>query len=237
MSSESWSRFWLNQEQSFFTIMRISTSYLATQIEKHLQLNRESKILDYGCGPGFLADSLSQHGIIADGADINPYFIAQCKSNHPHSIFLGITTDFEDCRILFERELREKKFDVIVILSIVQYFKNESEVKALIKLLLPFLSKRGKIVIADCLTDENSSVRDALSLFYHCVKIGEVLAFLRFIVYLMFSDYRKLSNTLKLLKISKQNISEISLANGLSCREVAGLTIHPTRVNFILSKQ
>ena len=71
MSTSDWAHFWENERQSFNTVMKIATTYFASEIENKFQLNSTIKILDYGCGPGFLIDFLATKEISITGADIN----------------------------------------------------------------------------------------------------------------------------------------------------------------------
>jgi 2-polyprenyl-3-methyl-5-hydroxy-6-metoxy-1,4-benzoquinol methylase len=93
MLESGWSGFWENQKQSFNRIMRINTTYFAAQIHKRFLLKSEHKILDYGCGPGLLADYFTLHKIKITGADINRYYLEQSRKNHPELKFVELSTD------------------------------------------------------------------------------------------------------------------------------------------------
>ena len=93
MSTTGWANFWEDQTHSFKTVMKIATTFFAREIEKQFHIKPTDKILDYGCGPGFLADYLATKAISITGADINKFYIDQCKINHPGSLFIHITPD------------------------------------------------------------------------------------------------------------------------------------------------
>ncbi len=217
--------------------MKIATTYFASEIEKKFQLNSTSKILDYGCGPGFLIDYLATKEISITGADINQFYIEECKKNHPGSLFLHITTDLELNKKILKDQLNLEKFDFIILLSISQYLKSVVELEEIIKMLLFYLKDEGKIIIADVIDHHTSSVIDAGSLFFHCMKKNELMAFFRFISYLFFSNYRKISMNAHLLKISEQSIHQIASDNFLDYENIKGLTIHSSRTSYILSKK
>ena len=237
MSTSGWAHFWENERQSFNTVMKIATTYFASEIENKFQLNSTSKILDYGCGPGFLIDYLATKEISITGADINQFYIEECKKNHPGSLFLHITTDLELNKKILKDQLNLEKFDFIILLSISQYLKSVVELEEIIKMLLFYLKDEGKIIIADVIDHHISSISDAGSLFFHCMKKNELMAFFRFISYLFFSNYRKISMNAHLLKISEQSIHQIASDNFLNHENIKGLTIHSSRTSYILSKK
>ena len=58
--------------------------------------------------------------------------------------------------------------------------------------------------------------------------------FVRFMAYLFFSNYRKVSGNIPLLLVPEKAISDIAAANGLHYEKVKGLTIQKTRSNYVL---
>jgi 2-polyprenyl-3-methyl-5-hydroxy-6-metoxy-1,4-benzoquinol methylase len=237
MDLEGWDNFWKNQRHSFNDVMKIGTTFFAVQLTKSFDLKSGDEILDYGCGPCFLADHLAPKQVVMTCADINTLFIEQGKKNHPAFTFITITSDTGVNRKIFEEQLKGKKFDFIILLSIAQYLKNVTILDEVVKMLFPFVKERGKIVIADVIDKSSSAMNDALSLFVHCVKKGKIIAFFRFILYLLFSDYRKLSGGIELLKITEESMREIANNNSLNYKKVQGLTIHSSRTTYLLEKR
>lgn len=237
MSSTGWDKFWKDQRQSFYAAMKIATGYFVTQLQKLYPLKPTDDIFDYGCGPGFVADSLATKNIPITGADINEFFISVCRKNHSDSSFIHITVDLAANKKILDEALANRKFDFIIILSVAQYFKNIGELDELIKMLRFYMKENGKIILADVIDENTSSLRDALSLLLHYIKIGKVLTFFRFMFYLMFSNYRKISGKIPLLQIPEQSIRDIAKNNSLDYEKVKGLTIQPTRSNYIFSKK
>ena len=235
MSTTGWDNFWKDQRQSFYAVMKMATGYFVTKFEQQYHLKSTDDIFDYGCGPGFVADSLAGKNIQLTGADINEFFIEACRKNHPASRFLLITTDAAANKKILEEELKEKQFDYVLLVSIVQYFKSANDLEEVISLLRRYLKTSGKMIIADMLDENTSSIRDAFSLFIHCIKKGRIGAFVGFISYLLFSDYRKISKQNKLLLVSEQAIRDMATRNELHCEKVNGLTLQRSRSNYILS--
>jgi len=235
MSSTGWDNFWKDQRQSFWHAMQIATGYFAVQFQKRFQIKQTDTVFDYGCGPGFVADALVKNNISITGADINEFYIAQCRKNHPAASFIHITTEVAANEQILTRELNGRRFDYIIVLSVAQYLKNTAELEAVVKMLRTYLKPGGKLVLADIIDDNTSSVKDALSLLFYYIKIGRVPTFVRFMLYLLFSNYRKVSGKMPLLLVPEQVISEIAVNNSLTYEKINGLTIQKTRSNYVLS--
>lgn len=235
MSSPGWDNFWKGQRKSFYAVMKMATSYFVSKVEKLYHLKPTDEIFDYGCGPGFVADSLATQKIRITGADINEFFIEECRRNHPGSLFMLITTDITTNKKILEEQLKGKQFDYIILLSVAQYLKAISDLEDIIKLLSTYMKPKGMIIVSDVLDENTSSIKDAFSLFIHCIKKGRIGAFVGFISYLMFSDYRTVTKKMALLQVPEQTMRELAGRNKLSCEKVHGLTIQKTRSNYILS--
>lgn len=235
MSSTGWSNFWKDPKHSFDEVMKISTTFYASKMKKLFQLKPTDKVLDYGCGPGFLVDYLIDLHVSVTGVDINEYYVEQNKINHPDSLFIHLSSDHNLNKKLLSRQLILNEFDFVVLLSVTQYFEDETELGIVVNMLYPFLKKEGKLILADVVDPNTSAVRDALSLLIHCTKNKQPIVFFKFIIYLIFSDYRKFSKNVKLLKLSEQAIKQIANQNMLDCAKINDLTLHPSRCNYVLT--
>jgi 2-polyprenyl-3-methyl-5-hydroxy-6-metoxy-1,4-benzoquinol methylase len=237
MDHSEWENFWKDQRQSFQSVMQISTAYFASRLEALSLIKPTDTILDYGCGPGFFSDYFAGKDNRITGVDINDFFISQSKKNHPGSSFVLITTDTSENESILKNQLGGKRFDVILLLSIAQYFKDEKTLDQTVALLKPYLSDSGKLILADIIDENTSSIRDALSVLSLCIRKNKTIAFIRFMTYLLFSNYHDISKKEKLLKFSESTISQIASANHLTCKKIQELTPHPTRTNYVLQKQ
>ena len=232
---KSWATFWQNQAHSFDEVMRVSTSYFARRFIDHFKITPEDRIFDYGCGPGFLADSLAAFRINVTGADINSSFVAQCLKNHPQSFVFLITTDPDSNQGILNNNLAGKKFNYIVLLSISQYLENVEALGNIIKLLKAHLSENGKIIVADVVDPKTSALRDLIAIKLECIRSGKLISFTRFFFYLIFSEYRQLSTNVKLLRISEDDMQLIAANALLRCERAPRLTVHPTRASYVFS--
>lgn len=235
-SEKSWTAFWEKQSTAFNEVMRISTDYFARQFVRQFKISAHDEILDYGSGPGFLADSLASLKVNFTGADINPFFVQECKKNHPDSTVILITPDPDSNQAVLDNNLGNKRFDYIVLLSISQYLENPVALERIIAVLKRYLGDKGKIVIADVVDPGTSALRDLIAIKFECIRRGKITAFVRFFFYLVFSNYRKLSRNVQLLRISGEEMNHLAQNVSLRCERTGQLTVHPTRTNYILTR-
>jgi 2-polyprenyl-3-methyl-5-hydroxy-6-metoxy-1,4-benzoquinol methylase len=236
MLNNSWSNFWQRQALSRHEIMRLNTAFFCQNIQRLFPIEKGTRVLDYGCGPGFLLDYLDLNKVNVTGTDINSEFISFCKAKYQRDRFLEISPDVEVTTELLKKEFGYEKFDYVILLSIAQYLPDSRSLDVLIKMLATHLSARGKIILADVIDDNSSMIKDTRSLLYHTVKEKKFAHFFKFMANIFLSDYRKISKLNKLLHVSQADVRVIALRNGMTCEKVDGLTIHSSRTNYILSK-
>lgn len=233
MKKDDWSSFWKREGNAFNAIMEINTQYFARQFRK-LGIKKDDTILDYGCGPGLLEDALVPLGFNVTGVDINESFIDDCQRKYPDLVFITISSDVTSSNEILLRTFHDKKFDYIVLLSILQYFSDHSQIESLFTMLRRFLKPGGSIILADVVGTNTSSVRDLISLTFHSMAAGKIIALFQFVFYLLFSRYRTISKNKPLLVLSSETVQRMAEKHSFSFREVSGLTIHATRKNYIL---
>lgn len=236
MSSFGWGGFW-KEKKSFHAITKISTAFFASQIEKRYHLKPGDDILDFGCGPGFIADTLAVKNISITGLDINEFFISACRKKYAASSFIHITTDIAVNKNILNEQLKERKFDFIIFLGVAQYLDSVNEVEEIIKMLLFYVKDSGKIIVGDVIDENTSSFKDAVSLLFHYIKKGKIVAFTRFVFFMLFSNYRNISQEAKMLKLPEQSICKIAENNLLDYQKVDSLSIHSSRSSYVLSKK
>jgi hypothetical protein len=110
-------------------------------------------------------------------------------------------------------------------------------VEDVIKMLVLYVKEQGKIIVGDVIDENTSSIKDALSLSSHYIKKGKIAAFIRFVFFMLFSNYRNISKEAKMLQVPEFFIGKIAENNSLDYQKVHGLSIHPSRSSYVLSKK
>jgi 2-polyprenyl-3-methyl-5-hydroxy-6-metoxy-1,4-benzoquinol methylase len=169
------------------------------------------------------------------GADINEHFLDQDRQSFPSAKFILISEDPAKLSSILAEKINDRQFDQIILLSIVQYFKSTGDLQVVVRSLKGYLKPNGKLIIADVLNEKTSAAHDAIGIMTQCIRKRKVIAFARFILYLILSDYRKTSKKNKLLVVSGDFMKRMADDCLLSLEELQDMTPHPTRTNYILS--
>jgi len=124
---------------SFFQRIMSGTSF-RSKIVKNLIRKKNVNVLDIGCGPAEILDSL--HEINYFGYDINPNYINYAKKKY------GSRGNFF-CKKFTEGELKKlPKFDHILLFGILHHLDDE-EVSALLRIAKKVLKREGNIITED----------------------------------------------------------------------------------------
>lgn len=235
-TSNQWSSFWKKPNHAFNDVMKVSTDFFYRELTRRFPLAPGVNILDYGCGPGLLVSSLAKSNVTITAADINEHFVEENKKKFPDVECIRISENPKETFEILSEKFRGKTFDLIVLLSIVQYFKSKQEVEDVVAFLSRYLKPEGKLIVADVLDENTSSARDAIGAFTQCIRRGRTLAFVKFIMYLVLSDYRRVSKDNSLLLLSGDFMTQMARRYSMSITEEKGMTPHPTRSNYIFAK-
>ena len=233
----NWSKFWKEENTAFLQVMQISTLVFAKRFDRLFKINKTHKILDYGCGPGFLVDHLASKGASISGVDINPFFLMKCRIRFKNFQFVEVSSNREEVSATLQSEFKDQQFDFIVILSIAQYLESERELEDIVRTLASYLAPNGKIIVADVICKKNSRLLDGLALLWHCLLSAKIVELIKFMRYLFYSNYRIVAKDVKLMEYSEDTMNRIATRCSLNCSTVKHLTIHPTRLSYILSKK
>lgn len=232
-----WKNFWANDPKLFGIVMKESTDYFANHVLAGKILGTEDKVLDFGCGPGYLAERLINKVTSYWGVDISPTYINTCtaKFNEKSNFRFGLLQETGKSSGLLEAGLPEKSFDIIIILSVVQYFTDRNSVCELLKSCKSLLSENGKIILADVIESNDSLIKDVISVFLNSIRKKYFTAFLRFMYQARFSSYNQLRKNNHLLCLTEKEISEMCTSLGLRYHILPGCTLHASRSTYCIT--
>lgn len=232
----SWGNYWQENPKLFTTVMEKSTEYVAHKLTHNQLIGANSQVLDFGCGPGYLANALK--GRIAGyfGVDISEQYIAsakdKCKDN-PNFQFKAFPLG-ESINSLSTLEKGGKKFDTIIILSVIQYFEKKEDVLNLLEKCKQLLKSGGKIILADVITHEHGLIKDIIAILAHSIKNRYFFQFLKFMVVAKQSKYNQLRKSKKLLTLSKAEMLSFAHQLKLELDILPTITMQSSRISYCL---
>lgn len=203
---QNWLEFW-QKKNNFDEKMHDNYNFFLSKVEDYITLSKDLTVLDWGSGPGHLADAWHNKVQAIHGADVSERYnaIASAKhSNHKNIFFHNIhPNDYLNLHIL-----PPIKFNLVIVMSVLQYYRNKEEVKQLLKNLLAFTAPDATILLADLIV-HNGLWRDLLGLLKQSIKKGTFFSVLFFIIQLRFSRYYYVKKKQGLLVISETEWKEM----------------------------
>ena len=112
---------------------------VAKHIVKYFNLKSGNKVLDVGCGKGFLVKDLVDIGIDAYGLDISNYALKNCEKDIVSRLFKGNAKKLN---------FPDKSFDVVVSFNCIHNLKKKECIKALME--IERISRGKSFVQVDC---------------------------------------------------------------------------------------
>ncbi len=231
----NWINYWQSNPKIFGIVMEKSTGYFANKLISKGLIKNGDKILDFGCGPGYLTEHIMHLAGSYWGVDISPTYIDSCVKKYNGIEKLHFTL-LDDNNKIFpsnaDNNLRD--FNVIIILSVVQYFTDKTKVAQLLKNCKDCLKPGGKIILADVIQSENSLIRDLWNVLINSIREGYFLSFLYFMQQIKFSSYNKMRKNHSLLCLNNEDVSEICNNLGLNFEVLPSITLQKSRVSYCL---
>ena len=232
--NSTWESFWKENPIGFNSTMSQATLFFSQQLEKLLPSKPSDRFLDIGCGPGFFIDAIKDKCEFVHGTDISEKYIQQCKQQYAQypNISFSVTKAYDHEK--YHQLIVDNQISKLLMLSILQYYKSEVAVKELI-LSLNNTAKHQKFIclLADIIPTDHSTLGDILSIVKHAVKKGYTLKFFRFLIFAVFSDYRKTKKN-GMLQIDRSFFYNVAKELELKIEIVNDLTIHSGRYSVLI---
>jgi 2-polyprenyl-3-methyl-5-hydroxy-6-metoxy-1,4-benzoquinol methylase len=232
----SWSNYWKSDPSLFQTVMRHSTTYIARRLLHYNLIRNGDRVLDFGCGPGYLTGILKNLEITYDGIDISESFIKKARQSFTAQPMFRFHTLAGDnlCFQLQEDETLHTTYDVILIISVIQYFDKAEKVEALLSQCRKHLRKGGSIILSDVIENSGGLAGDLVAVAMNSLRHGYFLQFCRFAWQARFSRYNHLRKKHQLLQLPESALHEICRKLTLQCRILPQLTLHKSRKNYLI---
>ncbi|RXM38941.1 hypothetical protein BOQ62_14760 [Chryseobacterium sp. CH21] len=233
-NQSTWESFWKKNPTGFDSIMKQATLYFAKTLNKKYPIQPDDHILDLGCGPGFLIDYLKDKCELIHGIDISEKYIEICKEQYKDQKNLSISVNNSYDHDGYNQIIVEKKINKVIMLSVLQYYKDLDEVRNLILYLKKVSGQQSfRCILADIIPENNSVIADLKSIIKNSVGKGHTIDFIKFLFYVFFSDYR---NTKKngMLHINESFFTNLGQELDLKVQIVKNLTVHSGRYSVII---
>lgn len=118
--------------------MKVETPYFADLIDRHIKITQESRVLDYGCGPGRMSkEILIRHSPRVYGVDISPPMLAFAVAHTYSERFMALSPLMVD-------DL--PSVDVIVLTWVLQHIPN---VDGTLAMLMNKMKPQGRIFVVN----------------------------------------------------------------------------------------
>lgn len=229
-----WTTFWQKDSGGFTQMMRVTGNYFMKKLPQKVPFTPKDEVLDIGCGPGLIAEHFMTDIPIASyqGLDVSEHYLKICKekfASKPNFQFQAIDPE----HYLGFPTLQGRKFSKIIVMSVIQYYKNVQEVEMLISEMQKLAHKGCTLVIADIITDKGS-LMDIIHLAWKSLQNGFFGVFVRFILYARFSNYYQNRQKLGLLTVSVNDLKNIIQKMNLNAQIVDNLTANAERKSLII---
>jgi ubiquinone/menaquinone biosynthesis C-methylase UbiE len=150
--SNHWIEWWSTENivspATWFNNMKI----FVTASDSLLRYNSQDTILDIGSGPGYLATFLKGRVKEIHCLDTSQRYLDMCKDKlvGHNNVFVYKLNEDNYTDLSF---LKDKTFSIIICQSVIQYYKDISEVERLIKEVQSIASPGARFLIADIPSD------------------------------------------------------------------------------------
>lgn len=202
------------------------SNYYVRLLKTHFAIEKNMNVLDYGCGLFDIGKLLLDQAGRVDGFDI---------SHERTAILQSFYKDKPSVRIFSEKEMiLDHRYDVIIVNSVIQYFKSEKELSdVLIFLKNKLNSKESRIIISDIIPKKYSPFKDSLWLLFFSFKNKIFFEILNefFMAFLSRTHH-------SFLKLDIKDLKRVGEACGLSVKITEkNLTPSASRYTSILSEK
>lgn len=200
--TSTWLDFW-QQENEFDDSMTTNYAYFLGRVEKYISLSKDKKVLDIGSGPGNLEDAWYSRVGEIHGLDISKRYneVGRAKhAQHPNVYFHDLAAD----DYLDFSPIAGQKFDIIIVMSVVQYYRNAEEVENLLANIKQVAAPGAKALICDLIVAEGV-LKDVFSILGRSLRQGKLLTMLKLLFRLRFSSYYTIRKENGFLVIPKQD--------------------------------
>lgn len=230
--SATWLDFW-QQKNEFDDSMVANYAYFLERIERYAPLSGSLRVLDIGSGPGNLEDAWHNRVGSIDGLDISKRYndMARAKhASHPNIRIHDIPAD----NYLDFSAVAGRQFDLIIVMSVVQYYRDAKEIEQLLTNIKAVAAPGAKALLCDLIVEEGV-LGDVLSILWRSLKQGKLVSMLNLLFRLRFSDYYRVRQQHGFLVVPQSAWTAMCTRLNLNARFIEEpLTLQQERKNLLI---
>ena len=231
-TTATWLDFW-QQENEFDYTMSVKYNYFLARIEKYIPLSKTFKVLDMGSGPGNLEAAWHDRVAEIHGLDISKRYNEIARARHAQHATIFFHDLSSDDYLNFS-PVADKKFDVIIVMSVVQYYRNAAEIEQLLKAIKQVAAPGAKAMICDLMVG-GSVLKDIGSIIGRSLKQGQLLTMLKLLIRLRLSSYYAVRKKNGFLVVPKEEWLAMCQKLALTAKFVEEpLTMQQERQNLLI---
>jgi SAM-dependent methyltransferase len=230
--ADNWVDFW-KEKNAFDDSMGVNYGVFLEKVEKYIQPKSTDVVLDIGSGPGHLEDAWWAKVKEIHAVDISKRYndIVRDKHRAHPNVFVYdlLERDYLNFSIVGDRT-----FDIIIVMSVLQYYKDKDEVKRLISSTQQLAKPGGKMIIADIMAP-TPFVKEVVQVLGDALKKGKFFSYLYLFVKLRFSPYYQTRKQAGFLVLTADDWKEIISDLKLNARFTEEpLTLQKNRKNLLV---
>jgi SAM-dependent methyltransferase len=165
-----WQQFWASPLDGAH--LEAEARYFAGNLLRLRRFDGTERVLDFGCGPGYVARQIAPHVGSVDLWDASPTVRRQAASDLRH----------RNVRVLDGLDPEDAigdRYDLIIVNSVVQYM-TEHELRRWLDAWSRYLRPLGEVVVADVAFQPPHVARELAEWVWFCARHGVLLSAVRF---------------------------------------------------------
>jgi ubiquinone/menaquinone biosynthesis C-methylase UbiE len=230
---ESWIDFWKSEETTSEAMSRLNMEIFLQSTEPIMHYNYEDVVLDIGCGLGYFPALMKGKVREIHCLDISDKYLDICRKRfdqYENVHFYKLAAEnYTDLSVV-----KTKRFSKIICLSVIQYYRDISEVETLIEGIREIAFPGARLLIADIPKDTNPYL-DILSIIKTGLKAKCGLEAFRHLIKLRVSDYCHVRSQAGFLIFSERILNHLSRKHELDAQIFTyRMTINRGRLHWLI---
>jgi 2-polyprenyl-3-methyl-5-hydroxy-6-metoxy-1,4-benzoquinol methylase len=228
----TWIDYW-QEENAFDESMSMNYAYFLDRVEAHVSITPQTAVLDIGSGPGLLANAWWNRVGRLVGLDISKRYNDQVRTRHADHPSVTVYDLPADDFLNFS-VLGEQRFDLVIVMSVLQYYPDITAVERLLTNVKRLVNPGAKVLLCDLIVD-GGMTGDIVSVLMRSWRERRLLSMLSLLVRLRFSAYYGVRQQNGFLVIPKTEWQAICQRMGLKARFLPEpITLQHDRLNLLI---